>query len=94
MITRSTLLPDLESLGRAIRDARKELGLTQTQAAQLSGVSPRLWNETELGKRHQLGLDTAFRILHTLGLDLLVSSRGGPAPTTRRTRERDAPGNA
>jgi transcriptional regulator with XRE-family HTH domain len=46
-----TSIHDLEQLGAALRDARRSLGLTQVDAAQLSGVSPLLWNETELGKR-------------------------------------------
>ena len=68
-------VPDLESLGQLIRDARREQGLTQAQAAELCAVSTRLWNETELGKRHQVGLDTVFRMLQTLGLDLAVTTR-------------------
>lgn len=93
MTTSPTLLPDPDSLGQAIRESRKQLGLSQAQAAQLCGVSPRLWNETELGKRHQLGLDTVFRMMHTLGLDLLVSARRAPIVTTHHTRARDVPGS-
>jgi hypothetical protein len=40
-------------------------------------VSPRLWNETELGKRRQLGLDTVLRMLNTMGIDLVLTTRGG-----------------
>ena len=69
------LLPDRESLGQVIRHARREQGLTQAQAAALCAVSPRLWNETERGKRQQLGLDTVFRMLQTMGLDLMVATR-------------------
>lgn len=71
----SQLVPDLERLGQLLRDARREQGLTQVQAAALCAVSPRLWNETERGKRQQLGLDTVLRMLQTMGLDLLVASR-------------------
>ena len=72
------LIHQLEQLGAALRDARRAIGLTQVEAAQLSGVSPRLWNETELGKRRQLGLDTVLRMLNTMGIDLLLASRGRP----------------
>ena len=67
---------DLEQLGATLRDARRSLGLTQVDAAQLSGVSTRLWNETELGKRRQLGLDTILRMLNTMGIDLQLVARG------------------
>ena len=76
----STPIHDLEQLGAALRDARHSLGLTQVDAAQLSGVSPRLWNETELGKRRQLGLDTVLRMLNTMGIDLVLTTRGSALP--------------
>ena len=74
-MTTSSTVSTFDGLGRAIRQARRDLGLTQAHAAGLSGVSPRLWNETEVGKRHQLGLDTLLRMMNTVGLDLLVASR-------------------
>lgn len=75
-----TPIRSLEELGELIRIERKERGLTQSAAAELAGVGIRLWNETERGKREQLGLTTALRMLQTLGLDL--------AMTRRRPRER------
>lgn len=75
-----TPIHDLEQLGAALRDARRSLGLTQVDAAQLSGVSPRLWNETELGKRRQVGLDTVLRMLNTMGIDLVLTTRGSELP--------------
>lgn len=68
-------IADPSDLGAALRTARRAQHLTQRQVAELSGVSVRLWNETERGKRAQLGLETAIRMLQTLGLDLLVRSR-------------------
>lgn len=76
-----TPIHDLEQLGAALRDARRSIGLTQVDAAQLSGVSPRLWNETELGKRRQLGLETVLRMLNTMGIDLVLTTRGRTLPT-------------
>ena len=64
-----------EELGAILRAERRARGLTQERAAMLSGVSTRLWNETERGKRPQLGLDTAIRMLNTIGLDLYIWSR-------------------
>ena len=73
------LLPPIvnttEDFGAIIRAERRARGLTQTHAAELAGVSYRLWNETERGKRTQLGMDTALRMLQTLGLDLRIESR-------------------
>lgn len=39
-------------------------------------MSTRLWNETELGKRRQLGLETILRMLNTMGIDLQLAMRG------------------
>ena len=64
-----------EEFGAIIRAERRARGLTQTHAAALAGVGYRLWNEAERGKRAQLGLDTALRMLQTLGLDLRIESR-------------------
>ena len=69
-----------EDFGAIIRAERRARGLTQVHAAALAGVSIRLWNETERGKRTQLGLDTALRMLQTLGLDLLIASRAQRTP--------------
>ncbi len=66
-----------EEFGAVLRAARRARHLTQQKAAALAGVSPRLWNETERGKRLQLGMETALRMLQTLGLDL------GLIPRTR-----------
>jgi transcriptional regulator with XRE-family HTH domain len=76
-----TAIHDLETLGAALREARRDIGYTQLEAANLSGVSVRLWNETELGKRRQLGLDTILRMLNTMGIDLLVARRGAAHAT-------------
>jgi transcriptional regulator with XRE-family HTH domain len=61
--------------GALLRAERRARGLTQARAAALAGVGARLWNEAECGKRQQLGLETALRMLQTLGLDLSVESR-------------------
>ena len=59
----------------ALKLARRQQGLTQRQAAELSGVSTRLWNETELGKRPGLALGTALRMIQTVALDLHLVPR-------------------
>ena len=67
-----------EAFGDALRQMRKARHMTQARAAALCGVSPRLWSQTETGKRAQLGFATALRMCQVLGLDLQVTSRGVP----------------
>ena len=67
-----------EAFGEALRQRRKAQHLTQTRAAALCGVSPRLWNQTETGKRPQLGFATALRMCQVLGLDLQLMPRSDP----------------
>lgn len=76
----SPVVHSTQDFGAIIREERRARGLTQVHAAELAGVSVRLWNETERGKRTQLGLDTALRMLQTLGLDVQIGSRVKRAP--------------
>jgi transcriptional regulator with XRE-family HTH domain len=71
---------DLEELGQQIRTQRRELGLTQADAAGLGGVSQVLWSDIERGKRENVSLGTVLRILQTLGLDLELTARRSSAP--------------
>lgn len=64
-----------EEFGAVLRAERRARSLTQAHAAAIAGVGVRLWNEAERGKRKQLGLETALRMLQTFGLDLSVESR-------------------
>lgn len=68
---------DPSDLGKILRQSRKKLGLTQHQAALITGVSPRLWSECENGKRVQVGFETVLRMLHTVGTDLIIEPRRG-----------------
>ena len=67
-----------EAFGDALRQMRKARHMTQARAAALCGVSPRLWSQTETGKRSQLGFATALRMCQVLGLDLQVAPRSVP----------------
>jgi transcriptional regulator with XRE-family HTH domain len=66
---------DAADLGAAIKQRRRELALTQVVAANLSGVSQRLWSECEQGRRANIGVETLLRILHTIGLDMGLTVR-------------------
>jgi HTH-type transcriptional regulator/antitoxin HipB len=62
-------------LGAHLRTARRTRGITQAQAAVLAGVGVRLWNEAENGRRAQVGLETALRMLAVVGIELHVAMR-------------------
>ena len=59
-----------ESLGTAIRERRKGLGLTLAQMAQRTGVSLGYLSQIELGK-NSASIETLYRI--TLGLGMKMS---------------------
>ncbi len=64
-----------KDLGTIIRKRRKELGLTQTQLAQLSGVGLRFISELERGKE-SARIGYAIKIASNLGIDISAESRG------------------
>jgi len=59
-----------ESLGTAIRERRKSMGLTLAQMAQRTGVSLGYLSQIELGK-NSASIETLYRI--TLGLGMKMS---------------------
>lgn len=60
------------SLGVAVRDRRRALGLTQEDLADLAGVGLRLVHEVEHG-RDTVQLANLLRLLRALGLHLEVA---------------------
>src|SRR5271167_402447 len=65
------ILRSSDELGPLVRARRYELGLSQEDLADLSGVHRTYIGMVEQGRR--VGrLDTVLRILHTLGMDLEV----------------------
>lgn len=80
-------IEDLQELGQQIRAQRRALGLTQPDAAGLSGVSVALWSNLERGQRENVSLGTVLRILQTLGLDLTLTSRRPQQPADREAGE-------
>ncbi|MBX9929135.1 MAG: helix-turn-helix domain-containing protein [Gemmatimonadaceae bacterium] len=81
---RFELIDSPEALGHALHHARSALGLTQERAAELCGVSRRLWSEAESGRRTQLGFATALRMINVMGLDVYAGPRGA-LPARGRT---------
>ncbi len=78
MIEKNNLYGNITSaevLGMAIKSKRRSDGLTQFDAADLCGVGRRILGEVERGKE-SAEIGKVFQILHGLGLELRVTSRG------------------
>lgn len=67
-----TLIQSPLQLGDALRQARKQLGLTQSQLALASGVGVRFIVDLEAGKP-TLRLENILRVLNALGGELQIS---------------------
>lgn len=69
-----TVIADTTTLGRAIRQRRREQQLTQAALADLADLSAVFVNEVEKGKpTAQIG--RVLRLLRTLGIDLVARPR-------------------
>lgn len=66
-------------LGRAFRNARRSLGLSQLRVAELVGLSQATISRLENG-RSSIGIVTLAMIADVLGLDLVVTLHPGGAP--------------
>lgn len=66
---------DADSLGKAIRDRRKELNYTQSHLAEFTGLSITFISDVERGKK-TAEIGKVLELLHVLGLDILVEKRG------------------
>jgi len=64
-----TAIESPETLGLAIKARRKELGLNQTELAEVARVTLRLVSELERGKP-TAQLDGILRVLAALGIEL------------------------
>ncbi len=60
------------ALGRAIRQQRKQMGLTQLDAAGLCGVGERFLSELERGKE-SASLGKALQVIKRLGLRVIIT---------------------
>jgi len=64
----------MQDLGSSLRDRRKQLGLTQLEAAELADVSVRFVHDIENGKR-TAQLDRVQALANALGLTLELRLR-------------------
>jgi y4mF family transcriptional regulator len=72
-----------EEIGLAIRQARKQQGVTQAECAALCGVGVRFISNLENGK-HTAEIAKVMQVLHSLGLELAVLPRNWKSIEARR----------
>jgi HTH-type transcriptional regulator / antitoxin HipB len=65
----TTPIHDADRLGALIRARRRELGLTQTEVADVANTNLRLVSELERGKP-TARLENVMRVLEALGIEL------------------------
>ena len=68
-------IQDMQALGRAIRDRRRELGYTQAFLADYAGISASFLSELENGKE-TIQVGKMIDVLSLLGMDICLSRRG------------------
>jgi y4mF family transcriptional regulator len=64
--------PDLDTIGRSVREARRRHGMTQMELAGLSGTSQRFVSQLESGVRN-VTLSKVLDVLAVLGLRLQLT---------------------
>ena len=74
-------------MGIAVRQARKEAGLTQKQLAKRADVSERLIIALELGDATGIRLDKLLKVLEALDLSLAVLGVGNDADEPKREKK-------
>ncbi len=66
---------DSASIGKAIRERRKELNYTQAYLAEFTGFSVTFISDIERGKK-TAEIEKVIQLLHTLGMDIFIERRG------------------
>jgi transcriptional regulator with XRE-family HTH domain len=76
-------IPLLSGFGAAVRERRKERGLTQAQVAETAGIAVETVSRIEGGRLASLSLVLAARVAATLGstLQTLLAGVRSPAPS-------------
>ncbi|MCQ2050158.1 MAG: helix-turn-helix transcriptional regulator [Fibrobacter sp.] len=66
---------DMKELSKIVKSRRKELGITQADAAGMCGVGNRFLSELENGKE-SLHIGKVLHVLAMLGIDIALNTRG------------------
>jgi len=74
-------------LGSAVRQARAESGISQTQLATMAHVGRQWLVAFEAGDKGSAPLDMVFRVLQVLKLDVTLESAIEPGPARSRPRQ-------
>lgn len=75
--------------GKFARDRRKQLGLTQRELAQRSGVSERTIYSFELGEKPGIHLNKMLAVYEALGLVLMVDETDPAKPPTSAKQSKE-----
>lgn len=67
----SSEIPELQALGKKLRDKRRQLGYTQADIADLCGITDRTLREVEAGSG-KAKMETWFKLGQVLGFDLTL----------------------
>lgn len=65
-------IQDIRTLGTLLRTRRKELGLTQVEAAEIAGLSTHMLSDVETGKGNPR-LDTLLALCDLFGFQLTLT---------------------
>ena len=68
-------ITDSKSLGRAIRERRKDLNYTQAYLADFTGLSVSFISDLERGKP-TAEIEKTIRLINILGMDVFIEKRG------------------
>lgn len=77
---------DLSTIGQAIKQRRKELGLSQQELADLAKVARNRVAPLETQRLPEIGFTTLVKIMHAIGLDLRVTTLNRQRPTLEDLR--------
>jgi transcriptional regulator with XRE-family HTH domain len=79
-----------DALATELRNARRQRGLSIATLAVDASVSPRLISEFEQGKRPNVSLETALRLLTLVGVSLRLHDAAEPTDSATARAERAA----
>jgi HTH-type transcriptional regulator/antitoxin HipB len=77
---------DMQEIGLIMREARKQMGLSQEQLGRLLGMSRATISGIETGKIAEVGIRKMMALCATLGLELHAGKRH-PYPTLQTLRQ-------